>query len=333
MLGWQLIPGFKVDPASGVPAPVKTYAVSATVVGGHGTAVADPATVEAGGSCTITLTPAAGYWMRSITDNGADVSGAVVGSAYTITGITSDHTVVVTYTNGTHTLTYSAGAHGSISGSITQTVADGADGSAVVAAAADGYHFAAWTDGSTANPRTDTAVAADVTVKAIFLPDDAATTRPWDHFTIAVLPDTQYYSETYPAIFDDQTQWIADHAKAENIVFVSQLGDLVDTYNSASQWQHARDSMADRPRGRDPVLGGPGQSRHRLRDPRRERLRLLVPLHARSWATHGTAATIPRPATQATTSSSPPWGRSSSCSTSSATLRCSRTRRTGPTRC
>ena len=32
-----------------------------------------------------------------------------------------------------------------------------------------------------------------------------------DYFTIAVLPDTQYYSEKYPAIFTQQTQWIADN--------------------------------------------------------------------------------------------------------------------------
>ena len=244
VLGWQLIDGFKVDPASGVPAPLTTYAVSASVAGGHGTATADPATVEAGGTCTITLAPAAGYWVRSITDNGADVSSSVVGATYALTGVTTDHVVVVTYTNGTHVLTYSAGAHGSISGAAAQTVADGAGGSAVTAVAADGYHFAAWTDGSNADPRTDTDVTDDLSVKAIFLPDDAATVRPWDHFTIAVLPDTQYYSESRPDIFDAQTQWVADHAKADNIVFVAHLGDLVDTYNSASQWRNARDSMA-----------------------------------------------------------------------------------------
>ena len=198
VLGWQLIIGFQVDPASGVPAPVATYAVTATVAGGQGTAVADPVSVPAEGSCTITLTPAAGYWLDALTDNGADVSGQVVGSTYTLTGVSSDHTVVVTYTNGTHTLTYSAGAHGSLSGAVAQTVADGGDGAPVTAVPLDGYRFAAWSDGSTANPRTDTDVVADLAVKAIFLPDDAATTRPLDHFTIAVLPDTQYYSGELP---------------------------------------------------------------------------------------------------------------------------------------
>jgi hypothetical protein len=47
-----------------------------------------------------------------------------------------------------------------------------------------------------------------------------------------VLPDTQYYSQKYPEIFTQQTQWIVDNAKTQNIVFVSQEGDLVDNYSS-----------------------------------------------------------------------------------------------------
>ncbi len=30
-----------------------------------------------------------------------------------------------------------------------------------------------------------------------------------DHFTFAVLPDTQFYSESYPEIFASKTQWVA----------------------------------------------------------------------------------------------------------------------------
>ena len=71
----------------------------------------------------------------------------------------------------THTLTYAAGAHGSISGTSPQTVADGEDGTPVEAIADTGYHFVQWSDGSTANPRTDTAVTADVSVTADFEAD------------------------------------------------------------------------------------------------------------------------------------------------------------------
>jgi hypothetical protein len=66
-----------------------------------------------------------------------------------------------------------------------------------------------------------------------------------DYFTIAVLPDTQYYSEKYPAIFTQQTQWIADNALAQHIVFVSQVGDLVNDYQSDNdyEWKNAQQSI------------------------------------------------------------------------------------------
>ena len=81
-------------------------------------------------------------------------------------------------------------------------------------------------------------------------PSNAATTvatnvTDTNYFTIAVLPDTQYYSKTYPAIFTQQTQWIADNAKNQNIVFVSQVGDLVDNYKCDNdyEWKNAQNSM------------------------------------------------------------------------------------------
>jgi 3',5'-cyclic AMP phosphodiesterase CpdA len=65
-----------------------------------------------------------------------------------------------------------------------------------------------------------------------------------DYFTIAMLPDTQYYSEKYPAIFTQQTQWIAEWAKAQHIVFVSQVGDLVEDYNADEEWKNAQSAMS-----------------------------------------------------------------------------------------
>jgi len=49
-------------------------------------------------------------------------------------------------------------------------------------------------------------------------------------FEIVVLPDTEDYidaEEGFPGIMEAQTQWIVDHREAENIVFVSHLGDLI----------------------------------------------------------------------------------------------------------
>ena len=68
----------------------------------------------------------------------------------------------------TYTLTYTAGANGSISGTSPQTVNEGSNGSAVTAAADTGYSFSSWSDSSTQNPRTDTNVSANVSVTASF---------------------------------------------------------------------------------------------------------------------------------------------------------------------
>jgi len=66
------------------------------------------------------------------------------------------------------TLTYTANANGSIVGDAIQTVEDGEDGVAVYAAPANLYEFVSWSDASTENPRTDTAVSANITVSATF---------------------------------------------------------------------------------------------------------------------------------------------------------------------
>ena len=67
-----------------------------------------------------------------------------------------------------HTLTYSAGAHGSVSGATVQSVADGADGTEVTAVPDAGYHFVSWSDGSNANPRRDTHVTVNISIVARF---------------------------------------------------------------------------------------------------------------------------------------------------------------------
>jgi hypothetical protein len=68
-------------------------------------------------------------------------------------------------------------------------------------------------------------------------------------FTIAVLPDTQFYSryattdesqqfqKTYGSTpYDAQTQWIADNAAKYGIRFAIHLGDVVDQQNKPNQW-------------------------------------------------------------------------------------------------
>ena len=76
-------------------------------------------------------------------------------------------------------------------------------------------------------------------------------------FTIIALPDTQHYSESFPAIFTSQTQWIVDNKAARNIVFVTHEGDIVNQNNVLSQWlvANANMSMLD---GVVPYGMGPG---------------------------------------------------------------------------
>ncbi|KIL43783.1 cell wall-binding repeat-containing protein [Jeotgalibacillus campisalis] len=61
-------------------------------------------------------------------------------------------------------------------------------------------------------------------------------------FKIAIIPDTQVYSNHFPEIFNSQTEWLADHYEEEDIQFSMHVGDLVDG-NELRQWENADRSM------------------------------------------------------------------------------------------
>lgn len=61
-------------------------------------------------------------------------------------------------------------------------------------------------------------------------------------WTLAVLPDTQYYAESYPGLFTAQTAWLAAQRDARNITFALQLGDITNR-NTPEQWANARAAM------------------------------------------------------------------------------------------
>ncbi|KAB2898864.1 MAG: DUF1566 domain-containing protein, partial [Dokdonella sp.] len=94
-----------------------------------------------------------------------------------------------------HTLHYSAGPNGSLSGDTNQTVVHGSDGTAVTAVPNTGYHFDAWSDGVTANPRTDTNVQADINVIANFAADP-----------VHRVSDGAYFASVAAALADAGTQ-------------------------------------------------------------------------------------------------------------------------------
>lgn len=93
-------------------------------------------------------------------------------------------------------------------------------------------------------------ILVDVTANPI-VPDEEAGTiftafdNPLNEdFTIVVIPDTQGYTKYYPWLFNNQTQWIVDNKEELNIVFVTHLGDLVDSYGNITQWEYANHSMS-----------------------------------------------------------------------------------------
>lgn len=135
------------------------------------------------GPCDITVSlskdrGADGY-VFPVTSVTGDVSGVAGGAGKQIVwDIRADYPeealpnarVRVTVDDGLaqHTLTYTAGANGTVWGPASQAVQDGGSGLPILAHPDTGHHFVSWSDGRTDNPRTDINITADVTVTAVF---------------------------------------------------------------------------------------------------------------------------------------------------------------------
>ena len=84
-------------------------------------------------------------------------------------------------------------------------------------------------------------------------------------FEMIVLPDTEDYADYYPSIFPAQTQWIVDNRVAENIAFVTHLGDMVHhALVDPGEWDIVTGAMY-RLDGVVPYGASPGN--HDLEDP------------------------------------------------------------------
>ena len=115
-------------------------------------------TVDYGNDGTaVTAVPDTGYHFVQWSDGGTD-------NPRQDTNVTADVTVTASFAIDQFTLTYTAGANGSISGTSPKTVDYGNDGTAVTAVPDTGYHFVQWSDGRTDNPRTDTDVTKNITL-------------------------------------------------------------------------------------------------------------------------------------------------------------------------
>jgi hypothetical protein len=107
-------------------------------------------------------------------------SGDITGLTSSITSIqirvkeTTTHeagvaaTCDVTVAAESFTLTYTAGTGGTITGTSSQTISSGGDGTTVTATPDVGYSFVKWSDDVTTAERTDKNVTAKITVTAQF---------------------------------------------------------------------------------------------------------------------------------------------------------------------
>jgi len=70
----------------------------------------------------------------------------------------------------------------------------------------------------------------------------SASPMPGESFTVAVLPDTQYYARDNPVIFTRQTHWLAENAQHRNISLAVHMGD-VTSRNTTDEWEVALASL------------------------------------------------------------------------------------------
>jgi len=62
-------------------------------------------------------------------------------------------------------------------------------------------------------------------------------------YSFVWMSDTQYYSESYPHIYNDQVNWIAENKDKYNIDYVIHTGDLVNFSDQPYQWEVADKAM------------------------------------------------------------------------------------------
>ncbi|MBP8806679.1 MAG: metallophosphoesterase [Kofleriaceae bacterium] len=69
-------------------------------------------------------------------------------------------------------------------------------------------------------------------------------TPPYPPWAMVVLPDTQVYLDRYPAIWEAQTQWIAEQAEAQGIRLVVHVGDVTE-WSTPTEWARAAAGFAE----------------------------------------------------------------------------------------
>ncbi len=147
---------------------INSYPISVTAGSNGSISPTGPVLVNYGGSQAFTITPDSHYHIADVLIDGVSNPGAVSGGSFTFTNVMAARSIEASFAIDTYTLTYTAGAGGSITGTSPQTVDFNASGTPVTATPDIGYHFVDWSDGVLTASRTDSNVAADISVTANF---------------------------------------------------------------------------------------------------------------------------------------------------------------------
>ncbi len=147
--------------------------------------------VNYGADQAFSITPNTGYHIADVLVDGASVGAT---SNYTFTNVVADHTIAATFAINSYSLTYTAGAGGTIAGTSPQAVDHGGSGSQVTAVPDAGYYFIQWSDGVLTAARIDTNVQSNINVTASFTNNTTlsvvgiiANNKPYDGNTSATL--------------------------------------------------------------------------------------------------------------------------------------------------
>ena len=155
-----------------------------------------------------------GYTMlNDLQDNGYLKWGLYApGLAYSNFTNDSNHAWIVYHDNFvvtpiSCTLAYTAGSNGTISGPSPHTENYGTNGTGVTAVPYTGYRFVNWSDGSVANPRTDSVVTKSLMVTANFAANAAYAVLQWTTTSNSITDGAGTWNQIAPSTTAGSGAW------------------------------------------------------------------------------------------------------------------------------
>ncbi len=156
-----------------------------------------------------------------------------------ISYIEYDITVRALYEIDSFALSYTTKGNGFIIGNVVQEVNYNSDGSMVTAVAYDGYYFSGWNDGMFEESRTDRFIEKNISVTAVFLPED-------------ILSTDEAYEEAFEivnSLFDDNgilDEVVLEADINEALLWVLQLSESGDRVFLIEKLEYARAELVRR---------------------------------------------------------------------------------------